>query len=47
MSVLHCIIIGYCWFSKEAELESIQLQTTVEQLGEEKDRLLNSLIEAE
>ena len=32
---------------QEAELESIQLQAQVEQLREEKERLLNSLLEAE
>ncbi|KAL5473502.1 hypothetical protein EMCRGX_G027992 [Ephydatia muelleri] len=32
---------------KDAELECIELQTKVEQLNEEKERLLNSLIEAE
>lgn len=32
---------------QEAELECIELQTKVEQLNEEKERLLNSLIEAE
>ena len=32
---------------QESELECIQLQANVEQLGEEKERVLNSLIEAE
>ena len=32
---------------QETELESIQLQTRVEQLKEEKERLLNGLVEAE
>lgn len=32
---------------KEAELESIQMQNKVDKLKEEKERLLNSVIEAE
>ncbi|KAJ8037566.1 Coiled-coil domain-containing protein 40 [Holothuria leucospilota] len=32
---------------KEAEKESIEMQNTLEELGEEKERLLNSLVEAE
>ena len=33
--------------TQESELECIQLQSRVEQLKEEKERLLNSLVEAE
>ena len=36
-----------CTVFQEAELECIELQAKVEQLDEEKERLLNSLIEAE
>ena len=36
-----------CYDMQEAELESIQLQSNVEQLKEEKERILNSLVEAE
>lgn len=32
---------------REAEMESIQMQNQLEGLGEEKERLLNSLVEAE
>ena len=32
---------------REAERESIQMQNNLEGLGEEKERLLNSLVEAE
>ena len=38
--------INYC-MQQEAELESIQLQSKVEQLKEEKERILNSLVESE
>jgi len=47
----HCLQITSIFLSvshfQEAELESIQLQAQVEQLREEKERLLNSLLEAE
>jgi len=32
---------------QEAELESIQMQAELDQMKEEKERLLNSLVEAE
>ena len=32
---------------QEAELESIEMQSRIEALKEEKERLLNSLVEAE
>ena len=34
-------------YQQESELESIQLQSNIDQLQEEKERLLNSLVESE
>lgn len=39
--------LDYAHFPQESELECIQTQSKVEQLKEEKERLLNSLVEAE
>ncbi len=44
MYVLLCILFSTL---QESELESIQIQSNIDQLQEEKERLLNSLVESE
>ena len=41
------LYVVFTLYTQESELECIQLQSKVEQLQEEKERLLNSLVEAE
>ena len=42
-----CVFIYFFFFLQDAELESIQMQNGIEGLNEEKERLLNALVEAE